>query len=319
MFFRLIALFSVLTLFACASDYSSQYFDMSKQAMKSASVDDALKAYEKSVKHNPHSPDYYNARGDIYYNYGRYGEAVNDYTQSLRNDTSSEVNLKRGRAYMKLRYFKDASIDFTSVIDRHNQYMYTAYVERAKAYIELGMHKEALRDLEKTKKRSGDSLELNIALGEVYIKLNDPDKAKEYVQKALIMDPENAEMYLLRGKLYYKTKDANQAISDMKTALEKDPSLSGAKLELARIYATCPLEIYRDGKKAVEMAREIYEISNDLNALIVLAAGYAEMGDFKKAISLLDSRIEGTKDYVMQDDMRVYKRAYEENRTITGW
>ncbi len=319
MFFRLIALFSVLALFACASDYSPVYFDMSKQAMKSATVDEALKAYEKSVKHNPHSPDYYNARGDIYYNYGRYGDAVNDYTQSLRNNSNSEVNMKRGRAYMKLRYFKDASIDFTSVIDRHNQHLYTAYVERAKAYIELGMTKEALRDLEKTKKRAGDSLDLNIALGEVYIKLNDPDKAKEYVQKALLMDPENIELYLLRGKLYYKTKDANQAITDIKAALERDPSLIQAKLELARIYATCPLEIYRDGKKAVEMARDVYETTNGLDALIVLAAGYAELGDFKKAVSLLDSRIESTKDYVMQDDMRVYKRAYEENRTITGW
>jgi len=320
MYFRYVLVCCALLFVACVQDYSPLYFENSQKVMQSsATLDEALKAYDASVKHNPHSPDYYNARGDIEYKFGDYGYAVNDYTQSLRNETNSEVNIKRGKAYMKLRFFEDAAVDFTSVIDRHNQYLYQGYVERAKAYIEMGMNKEALRDLEKVRKKQGDSPEINIAMGEAYLKLGDLDKAKNYVQLAIMKQQDNPELYMLRGKLYYKTKDPNQAIADFKKVLELDKFSNSAKLELARIYATCPVDIYRDGKKAVEMAQEVYSVTDDIDALIVLSEGYAAQGNFDKAIELLDSKIEETKDYVKQDDMRVYKRAYQESRIITGW
>src|SRR5262249_384513 len=55
---------------------------------------------------------------------------------------------------------------------------------------------------------------------------------------------------------------------------------------LADLYATCPDSRLRDGKKAVEHGRRACELSQWKNpdALNILAAAYAEAGDFASAI-----------------------------------
>lgn len=318
MTFRFIAVFCAFVVFGCASDYSAVYEQQAVSAMSAPSAEEAVKIYEASVKKRVTSADYYEGRGDIYYKYGEFGSAVNEYTYSLRNIGRADVHMKRGRAYMNLRYFEDAVIDFNTVVAYHNKDMYTAVVERAKAYIELGRTKEALRDLESALKRAGESQPLFVALAEAYIKLGQTEKAKEYVQKAIMME-ESASLYLVRGRLYYKTKDANQAIKDYTKALELEPKNLTAKLRLANIYATCPIEIYRDGKKAVAMVSAIYETNRETDVIITLASAYAETGDFDRAADLLAKGIEAEKDFVMQDEMRVFQKAFKERKNIYSW
>jgi tetratricopeptide (TPR) repeat protein len=55
---------------------------------------------------------------------------------------------------------------------------------------------------------------------------------------------------------------------------------------LAWLWATCPKEEVRDGKKAVEYAKKACELTdwNELYYLDTLAAAYAEMGQFDEAI-----------------------------------
>lgn len=316
---RFIAVICVFFVFGCASDFSAVYRQQADNAMKSATADEAVKAYEAAVTKRVTSPDYYEGRGDIYFKYGEFGSAVNEYTRSLRNMGRSDVYMKRGRAYMSLRFYEDATVDFNTVVAYHNKDMYTATVERAKAYIERGKTSEALKDLEKVQKRAGDSLQLFIALGEAYLKLGQIDKSKEYVQRAIMLDPENIELYLLRGKLFYKTKDPNQAIKDLNTVIEKDAGNMTAKLRLANIYATCPIEIYRDGKKAVEIAESLYAVNQEPDIIITLASGYAETGNFDKAVAVLAKGVEAERDFVMQDEMRVYMKSYKEKKYIYSW
>jgi hypothetical protein len=65
---------------------------------------------------------------------------------------------------------------------------------------------------------------------------------------------------------------------------------------VARFLATCPREEFRDGARAVHLARAACEQNNWANPSdrSVLAAAYAEMGNFQEAVSwqelaLLDS------------------------------
>lgn len=316
---RALIIVTALLLASCASEYKPIYNLKADQAMKAATYAEAAKTYETSVNEKFHSFIYYDKLGDIANNYGEYGEAINAYTRSLAIMSSDTVNMKRAIAYFNLKYYEDAEYDFTSVMMISTKYKPQAYAWRAKTRLALGKYTDALADLDKAMGYSGESGDLDKTMAEVYLKLGNTDKAMMYSVKAVEASPNDPELYYMRGTVFYRTKDANQAINDYKKALELKPDYSEAKYSLAWIYATCPAGMYRDMTQAVSMAEEIYKSSQTGNNAILLAAAYASQNDFDRAVTLLKEKAEKEKDPVLQDDMRVYMKMYQEKKTLGTW
>jgi tetratricopeptide (TPR) repeat protein len=90
-----------------------------------------------------------------------------------------------------------------------------------------------------------------------------------------------------RGAAWSKKKEHDKAIADYAEAIRIDPASHNAYNARAWIWATCPDEKHRDGKKAVESATKACELTNWKNPdyLETLAAAYAEVGDFDSAVS----------------------------------
>jgi len=314
----LILMLSAVLLVGCASN-GRIFSDKAANAMKSQTHDEAIKFFDEGEKSIIHSHTFYESRGDIHFHYGYYGEAVNDYTRAVRNFSKVEYHLKRGRAYMKLHFYEDAIVDFSYVIDVKGSKYPVAYVERARALVEKGDYKDAVRDLEKAKRRGADNVDFLVAMGELHYRMGKYDDAKTYIQKAILTDDKNSDLYYLRAKVFYKSKDANQTISDLKTALSLDKTNTDAKRMLAWVYATNPLETYRDGAKAVKMAKELYDVDQDVQYVEVLAASYAEIGDFDKAIETLNEGIRLSTDLVQKEDFRFDIKNYENKQNVRSW
>jgi len=316
---RALIVCSCFSLLACAGQNAAVYYDAAAVSAKQPGIETALRTYDSTVKKSVHSQHYYGARGDIFFAYKDYGSAVNEYTKALRNADSAELHMKRGQAYMKLGFYPDAAYDFGAAAENGGGLKFRAYAERAKAYIELGKYAEALKDIDRAKSGADTSAGLEKAMAEIFYKTADYAKAKEHVQRALAADGGNAELYLLRGRIFYKTRDANQALSDFEKAVELKPEFTAAKHELARVLSTCPVSMYRDGKRAVAISLEIFGVDPTAENAMTLAASYAETGDFDKASDILKNAADKEKDLVKQDDMRVYLKAYQEKRTINTW
>ncbi|MGE5137979.1 MAG: tetratricopeptide repeat protein, partial [Rudaea sp.] len=97
----------------------------------------------------------------------------------------------------------------------------------------------------------------------------------------------DAPTYAARALANLREGICEKALRDADTARGLDPKLAPAYGARAAVWATCPDEKVRDGKKAIASALRACELSEwkDWFQLSALAAAYAESGDFKQAIA----------------------------------
>lgn len=126
--------------------------------------------------------------------------------------------------------------------------------------------------------------------GNAWLAQGDTDKAIEDYSKVLRLNSKYAIAYNSRGLAWYRKSKYEQAVKDILKALEINPNYDQAINNLAWIYATCPDAKFLNGKKAIRLAQKAIRLGemNDTFLAIVyyktLAAAYAQVGNFKKAI-----------------------------------
>ena len=99
-------------------------------------------------------------------------------------------------------------------------------------------------------------------------------------------DPKNWMAYRGRGDLHLTRGKHREAIADLEQANELSPRDTGVLNNLAWVLATSPEESLRDGKRAIDLAKQACEETQykEAHILSTLAAGYAETGDFTTAV-----------------------------------
>ncbi|MFC1579801.1 tetratricopeptide repeat protein [Thermodesulfobacteriota bacterium] len=143
--------------------------------------------------------------------------------------------------------------------------------------------------------------------------------------KALEINPRDVVAYGLRGEAYFEKRQFNKSHSDFTKALTTDPMNAIAYNQLAWFLATCPEARYRDGYKAVELARRAVEINEKdeepfqplYEILDTMAAAYAEVGEFDKAIATQKKAIALAKKELPPEDMKdfeTHRHSYKANK-----
>ena len=105
-----------------------------------------------------------------------------------------------------------------------------------------------------------------------------------WYQKAVESDG-SAFSYRNLGRFYDRQGQYDKAIENLDKAIEIDPEDARAYNLKAWILATCPKKKYRDGDKAVDLAKKAVELSLSSTYLDTLAAAYAEASRFEDAIT----------------------------------
>jgi len=122
--------------------------------------------------------------------------------------------------------------------------------------------------------------------GTAYGEKGQYDQAISDFNKAIEINPRYNTAYNNRGIVYRLKDQYDQAISDFNKAIEINRLDAEAYNNLAWLFATAKAPGFRNGKKAVELALKACELSDWRKAeyLDTLAAGYARVGDFDKAV-----------------------------------
>ncbi len=112
------------------------------------------------------------------------------------------------------------------------------------------------------------------------------DRAIADYNEAIRLEPTCVRAIVNRGFARQDKGEYYKALADYDRALKVDPKYSPAYVARAWLFATCPDRKFRDGKLAVASATRACQLSQWKEApkLAVLAAAYAEAGDFDKAV-----------------------------------
>jgi tetratricopeptide (TPR) repeat protein len=112
------------------------------------------------------------------------------------------------------------------------------------------------------------------------------DKAIKDMNEAIRLAPENGSPICNRGVVWRDKKEFAKAFADFEKAVRLEPKTDWILDNYAWLLATCSEDKVRDGKKALEVAKEVCELTDwqKPGILLTLAAACAETGEFKEAV-----------------------------------
>jgi protein O-mannosyl-transferase len=144
------------------------------------------------------------------------------------------------------------------------------------------------------------------ALGRATLEKGELDAAIQHFRAALLIRPNDPDSHAVLALALEEKGQLREAIKHYEKAVEIAPQSVPALTNLAWLLATCADGSYRNGSKALELARQADQLSRGTNALVLrsLAAAYAENSEFEKAIrtartAMQLARMQGNNSLVM--------------------
>jgi anti-anti-sigma factor len=103
---------------------------------------------------------------------------------------------------------------------------------------------------------------------------------------ALKIEPAYGAAYFNRALFYLQVREFGRSLQDFEEAVRIDPSDAPAHYWLARLLTMCPDWTLRDGARAVQYGLRACELDNEPLYFCALAAAYAEVREFDKAVEM---------------------------------
>lgn len=147
--------------------------------------------------------------------------------------------------------------------------------------------------LERALQQNPQSFEARMSLGMAFAIEQDLDRAAAEFQHAVELRPEDAEAWANLGRAQLLAGQPVAGVAHLRRALDLNPDLHAARAQLALTLAAHRDPQVRNGHDALQQARELHSRSTprDPVALDVLAASYAELGEFETAVELVTQAI----------------------------
>ncbi len=156
-------------------------------------------------------------------------DAIDYYSQAIDikpNCIKAYVGL--GNAHQALGEHEDAIAHYTSAIRLGSIYDKVAYCKRGSSYYRLKEFKKAIRDYSSVLQIDPKYLEAHLGLGECYYKLKQYEKAIAAFSKTTQLDPKSDRAFYYRGRSHFTIQEYEAAIRDFNHALSIKSDIADA-------------------------------------------------------------------------------------------
>ena len=226
--------------------------ELARHCMTANDLEGAVRHYRAALAADPRLLTANINLGNIYASRGQYETAIGHYRAALATRSPlPEADFALGNALM-------AGGDFAGAVEHYR---------RALA-------------------GGPDDAPTRANLGLALLRLGQADAAVGEFEAALRLQPELTETRLLLARALSRHEDYAAAAETLRQGLRLSPHEGEIIGLLAWILSTCPDGAVRDGVEAVRLAEQLVEMTGrrDAGALGMLAAAYAEAGDFGRAL-----------------------------------
>jgi tetratricopeptide (TPR) repeat protein len=327
------------------------YFNRGMCHLKQGQFDKAMSDIEACLLLNPDFVEALAMRGQIWTLQGQYELAVADLNQALQMAPRNAVALtSRGNLGLVQGDHERARADFEQALASDPQHG-SAYLGRSKIELARGNTDAALADCCQAMAYEADAGDAHSLRGHIWLEKREYDRAiadftacfkifpeqgwllcnrglayylkGDYpraladLDKAVELDPADAFAYNNRGAAHLKAGNFAAARTDLQKALELKPDFPNPHKHLAWLQATCPVAEFRDGASAVGHAQRALELApKDIAEYqAVLAAAYAEAGEYARAVEWQARCLEGSRPEAVAP-MRERLQLYESGRAF---
>ena len=284
--------------------------------LATGAYDKALVDYNAAIRADPNEATSWMNRGHIWLLKADYDRLLADCSEAIRlQPDNANAFVGQGHAWSGKGEFDRAIASYSKAIEL-DAASTSAYLHRGFAWKEKGQVDKAIADLTKAISLCGEEIERSPEDGTEFRRRADAwkalgdcenavwaeadyDRAISDYEAVIRLAPKDALAYCGYGDARKAKREFEKALEAYNRAVDirdvaPDGKLATAWNSRAWLAATCPNAKYRNPKQAVEDAKKACELSgwNDSYSLDVLAAAYAETGDFANAVQWQTKAIE---------------------------
>jgi spermidine synthase len=133
-------------------------------------------------------------------------------------------------------------------------------------------------------------------LADLFARIGSSREALTLYSSISLLDPKDTNSLISAGDLLSQEQEFTDAIQAYRMALKRNPELHSTANNLAWLLATIANPNLRNGKEALELAKQACAATNYENTQMIdtLAAAHAELGDFERAAELMQQVVDAT-------------------------
>ncbi len=253
----------------------------------------AREHYTRALTVNPSDKDALTRLGKLNFDTGRPDEAIERFRAAIAvnpGDAKSHANL--AKALMGSGRFDEAIHEFSAALDL-DPTLPGVRTDLARIHLSRNEPAKAIAQWQAALAKDPRDCEARLNLGTLYEQLGRPDDAiaeyKTILNSAADYTPARVRLF----ETYVRKNDVEAGKAVLQEGLRSSPDDTELLTSLAWLYATHPDPAVRNAAEAVRLAERACNLSNWANAhyLDVLAAAYAEAGQYDKAAKLVDDAI----------------------------
>jgi tetratricopeptide (TPR) repeat protein len=221
-------------------------------------------------------------------------KAIASYSKSIKNNpANASAYVSRARAYVQQGNLDKAIADATVALQKSPNNS-TAYGQRAVAYKLLQQYDKALQDLDNAIRIDGGFAWAYAQRADLHMKQKSLDKALQDVNLALQKKPNFVEAHRLRAWVLSSMGNCKEAWEDFARVEKLTPNDAFSLQDKAWFLMTCPNEQLQDTVKAMELAKKAMELTDGKDGVVLetLAEAHFRQGDPAKAAELQKKAIE---------------------------
>lgn len=248
----------------------------------------AIQECNNLLYYYPMNPLVYLIRGQAYNKMGNKEKALNDYSASLFLKGNAYVYSLRGdiNQYTYGKY-EDAIKDYTESIRLSPKDLNSAYADRSNAYYWLGEYDKAIADAERFVAAGGKQYEAFNTLMRIYSERKEYEVALKYSEKYIEISPKSKLGYNMKGRVYSKMGHYEKASEEYTKSLKQDSKYVTAYEN--RCYAYQKIGEFKkalaDAEKAIKYAKKKNSKYSIYTSYQTRGLVYIEMKKQKEALS----------------------------------